>query len=64
MARTKNRWIPIHEDDMEMDGPYQCPLCGDHIILDATYIDQVDCCVTCPYCQKRICVSGEEDDGQ
>lgn len=62
MAREKRRWIPIALDQMEPEGPYQCPECGGHVILDATYLEQVKLNVKCPYCGKSVWTSGEYEE--
>ena len=36
--------------NVELEGPYECSNCGGHMMLDATYLDQVTDMVTCPYC--------------
>ncbi|MBI9082688.1 MAG: hypothetical protein JEZ11_03765 [Desulfobacterales bacterium] len=44
------KWIPVAEDKCELEGPYECPECGFHIAMDATYLDQVNSKATCPGC--------------
>ena len=55
----KNYFEAVAYSNFESDGPYECPLCGGHVILDATFIDQVNATVTCPYCKKRVTVPEE-----
>ena len=60
MAKTNNKWITVAWSNVEVDGPYECPLCGGHVLLDVSFIDQVDDTVTCPYCNKRVRISEGE----
>jgi len=59
MPKTKNKWIAVAWSNVEVDGPFECPLCQGHVVLDATFLDQVNDTVTCPYCNKRIKVPKE-----
>jgi len=34
----------------ELCGPYECPSCGGHMMIDGTYLDQVSSTVDCLYC--------------
>lgn len=45
----------------ELSGPYECPDCGGHMMLDTTFLDQVGYEITCPYCQVTVSVDDEED---
>jgi hypothetical protein len=38
--------VPI--DLVELEGPYECPHCGYHVMLDATHLDQVVERAACP----------------
>ena len=40
----------------ELEGPYECPWCGGHMMLDATFLDQVSTVLECPYCDYTIYV--------
>ena len=62
MPKTTNYLVSIRRSQMEKEGPYECPLCNGHMILDATFLDQVDDTVTCPYCERRVRVP-EKDAG-
>lgn len=44
----------VPKEKTELMGPYECPTCAGHMMLDATYLDQVNEIVTCPYCKSRI----------
>ena len=52
----KDFFISKGEGVCELEGPYECPLCGGHIMLDATYLDQVETRIRCPYCEKFVYV--------
>lgn len=43
-------WKKVEKKKCELEGPYECPHCGGHIMLDATYLDQIEDAVRCPYC--------------
>ena len=47
-------WIKVDPKKCELVGPYECPTCQGHIMLDATFIDQVTALVNCPYCCDSI----------
>lgn len=51
---TKKFWMPKEKDMCELEGPYECPWCHGHVMLDATYLDQVELKVKCPYCDKFV----------
>ena len=40
----------IDEDKTELEGPYECPDCNGHMMLDATFIEHVSEVIHCPYC--------------
>ena len=46
-------WEEVDIKDTELEGPFQCPACSGHIMVDATYIDQVEPIVVCPYCYSE-----------
>jgi hypothetical protein len=46
---------PINRDQCELSGPYECG-CGGHIMLDATFLDQVSSTITCPYCERALTI--------
>jgi DNA-directed RNA polymerase subunit RPC12/RpoP len=50
----KRFWKPKEKHMCELEGPYECPWCGGHIMLDATYLDQVGLRVKCPYCDRYV----------
>ena len=43
-------WKSITKDKCELEGPYECRNCGGHIMLDATFLEQVENVSSCPYC--------------
>ena len=43
-------------ENCELEGPYECPYCAFHMMLDATYLDQVSETIVCPGCRKEILV--------
>ncbi len=61
MPKTKRKWIHIAADDIEWEGPYQCEECGEHVMLAATFLDQVSLSTKCPYCGKVSEVPKEEE---
>jgi len=50
-------WLSVSENDVELEGPYECESCGGHVSLDCTYLDQVDGKVRCPYCGEHNTVT-------
>ncbi len=47
-------WRLLSAEGMcELEGPYECHSCGGHIMLDATFLDQVSESVPCPYCDYK-----------
>lgn len=38
---------------VDLDGPYECSVCGFHMMLDATFIEQVDGVLVCPSCRTE-----------
>lgn len=55
-----NELIKIYDIKCELEGPYECPLCGFHMMLDATYLDQVKAEIHCPCCKEKLKVVEEE----
>lgn len=53
-------WKLVPADRTELEGPYECPFCGGHVMLDTTFLDQVKLETTCPYCKKEVTLSEEE----
>ena len=58
---NKGFWKPIDQSKCELEGPYECPWCGGHVMLDATYLDQVELRAKCPYCDRFVYTYAEED---
>ncbi len=54
-----NYWIPVDKEKIELEGPYECPNCQGHIMLDATFLDQVSDSIFCPYCNIELFVEEE-----
>ena len=48
--------IPVSKEKCELDGPYECPNCGGHMMIDFTFVDQVDNSITCPYCETQLSI--------
>jgi len=46
-------WKPVEAEKCELEGPYECGDCGGHVMLDATYLDQVEEFAYCPYCTMK-----------
>lgn len=46
--------IVVPKENCELEGPYECPHCHFHMMLDATFLDQVDDIVSCPCCRRNI----------
>jgi DNA-directed RNA polymerase subunit RPC12/RpoP len=55
-----NKWIPVDKKKCELEGPYECSACGGHIMLDATFLDQVGLEVICPYCKQSVMCYGTD----
>lgn len=45
---------PVSPEKCELEGPYECPTCRGHVMLDATFLDQVTEKTRCPYCGERV----------
>jgi len=43
-------WLPVEVEKCELEGPYECPSCGFHVMLDATFLYQVEDLCKCPNC--------------
>lgn len=54
-------WRKVKKEKCELEGPYECPCCGGHIMLDATYLDQVEEIALCPYCMAKNYVRKENE---
>lgn len=54
MAETKFYLIPVDKEKCELEGPFECPTCAGHMMLDVTFLDQVEPTVTCPYCKHEV----------
>ena len=48
-----SEFFKAEEEKCELEGPYECPHCGGHLIVDATFLEQVSERITCPYCKKE-----------
>jgi len=49
-----NTAILVSKDKVELEGPYECPMCGGHFMVDTTFLEQVDPIITCMYCKQEI----------
>jgi len=56
MYKRKRYFKRVEMGICELEGPYECPCCGGHMMLDATFLDQVSTIVSCPYCSNTIYV--------
>jgi len=50
----KQAQIIWDKDKVQLDGPYECPHCGGHFMVDATFLDQVEPYVSCMYCKEQM----------
>lgn len=55
-------FIEVSAEKCELEGPYECPGCGGHVMLDATFLDQVQDGVSCPYCKTACYVPIVDSD--
>lgn len=46
--------VPISKANCEFTGPYQCPYCQGHLMVDASFVKQVAPKIVCPYCQLAV----------
>lgn len=60
MYKCKRYFKRVEMGICELEGPYECPCCEGHIMLDATFLDQVSTIVSCPYCSNTIYVKDIE----
>ena len=60
METARKTWKLVSCSKCELEGPYECPWCGGHIMLDATYLDQVSTVLKCPYCEILSCAENIE----
>jgi DNA-directed RNA polymerase subunit RPC12/RpoP len=55
----------VGKQKCELEGPYECGHCGGHLMMDATFLDQVGDIVVCPYCGAGgMVVNNEEEANQ
>ena len=47
---TANDWKKVDPKECKLEGPYKCPICGGHVMLDVVYLDQGEPITSCPYC--------------
>jgi len=52
--------VRINKTSCELEGPYECPLCGFHMMLDATYLNKTDFEIWCPNCRELLKVPKSE----
>ena len=48
--------VEVDKEMTELEGPYECPHCGGHFMIDATFVDQVQHEVVCMYCPAVITI--------
>ena len=47
-------FVLVNVKNCELVGPYECDICQGHLMLDATYLDQVKPDnIACPYCGTK-----------
>lgn len=46
-----NNFFVVEEEKCQLEGPYQCPHCRGHLMVDVTFLEQVSQTITCPYCK-------------
>jgi len=51
------KWKLVNPENCELEGPYECPYCGGHVMLDTTFLDQVNLKTFCPYCKAERSVN-------
>ena len=49
----------IKMDKCELEGPYKCPYCNGHFMIDGAFLNQVENYVSCPYCISIIEIPGK-----
>jgi DNA-directed RNA polymerase subunit RPC12/RpoP len=54
MDEIKFYLIPVDKDKCELEGPFECPTCAGHMMLDASFLDQVTTELVCPYCRHDV----------
>ena len=40
----------VEKEKVELEGPFECSVCGGHLTIDFTFLDQVSDEILCPYC--------------
>lgn len=43
----------IEENKTTLEGPFECENCGGHVMLDFSFLEQIDEKVWCPYCHYK-----------
>jgi hypothetical protein len=51
---TRKVWKQKHPNGCELEGPYECPTCGYHVMLDSSYTQQVSGRAYCPGCRQAM----------
>lgn len=49
----------VSKEKVELEGPYECPHCQGHFMLDSTFLEQVEMGINCPYCVSTILIPDE-----
>jgi len=47
------KWKLVDSQNCELEGPYECPNCHGHFMLDITFLDQINTITFCPYCRTE-----------
>ncbi len=53
---------PVSKEKVKLIGPYECGYCQGHLMIDASFLEQVDELITCPYCKLLQDVEGQIKD--
>ena len=53
----------VEKTKCELEGPYECTHCGGHLMIDSTYLDQVNMMILCPYCGTNESIIDNEEEG-
>jgi len=42
----------VPSEHVELEGPFECAICGGHLMVDVSFLNKVSWTITCPYCQQ------------
>lgn len=54
MTGPKDELIPVPASKVALEGPYACPHCHRHMMLDPAFLNQVETRIICPYCERQV----------